>query len=137
MRLSPNFMSGGCCSTLGRESVHQPGAVGTAQARAGIPPAGCPVPAEVAAGVIVTTDDVVEGASAYDRVTVEKWVDESHGLPQLLIEQCDQTCPQRSHCAGSSDHELLSVYTNDIAGGGIRIARDVRHASSARMAWID
>ena len=60
---------------------------------------------------------------------IEKWVQESDGVTQHMIDSRDQTCPQRRHLAGTSLHDMFLIYEQGIV---IRIRGHIRETPPAR-----
>src|SRR5438552_5989706 len=90
-----------------RQRSQQSSAVGTSQARAGIP---------IGTGLItgiVTAGDVSEGRTPDP---IQGRVEEAKLLADVLVEQRNQAGPERSYGTGSSDHQVGSVHVNLVSG---------------------
>jgi hypothetical protein len=67
---------------------------------------------------------------AYRRIRVELRIQESNGLSEALIEQCDQSRPKRRHGARPANDRVLAIHAGFVAGVVVCVPRDVRDAAT-------
>src|SRR5215831_3354128 len=102
-------------------------AVRASQTRAAVPSRSRLVSAVVSRG------DIAQRSGS---LRVERWVQESHGLADLFVEQRNQCRPQGRNGTGSPEDGIFPVHVDLVAGGGVRIARDIGHSAAFEVIRI-
>src|SRR5271156_3863693 len=86
-----------------------------------IPPRTCRI------GSVVARSDAIEITVG---VLIKQWINKAHGLSNALIDERDQSSPERSHGAGASDHVRLPIDESNVAGVWVGISGHIRNAST-------
>jgi hypothetical protein len=84
----------------------------------------------------VGREGAVTAAGDVEEWFLSEWVklrvEETYFLTELLIEQCDEACPEWGYGAGAADDFLLAVDENLIPGFRRRIPGNVGNAATTR-----
>src|SRR5580700_8623747 len=72
-----------------------------------IPPRTCRI------GSVVARSDAIEITVG---VLIKQWVNKAYGLSNALIDERDQSSPERSHGTGASDYVRLPSHQSNVAG---------------------
>src|ERR1700691_3319028 len=92
-----------------------------------IPPRSCRISS------VVARSDAIEVTVG---VLIKQWVNKAHGLSNALIDERDQSSPERSHGTGASDDVRLPIDQSNVAGVWIGISGHIRNASTNIVIWI-
>jgi len=95
--------------------------------------AGAGVPARAGGiGAVGAAGDVVKSGGAFGGI--QQRIHVADIFPQRLIDPREQAGPERRYGAGSTDDGGASIYDDVVAGLGVRVSGDVRHAAADKTA---
>jgi hypothetical protein len=115
--------------------MHQSSAVWCPQPGAGIPTRSSRVSAQIAVLIVVPVRYVME-RGGYAGISIEQWIQIADAFAEMLIDERDQTCPERSYRAGSAHDDLFAIQQNLVTGLWVSITGDIRDAPAGTLPRI-